>query len=431
MDKFLDKLESVLVPMSEKLSNVKFLRAIAETMMALLPITVVGSFAVLFAFIDIPVWQAFMAANPTVQMIFMNAQSWTLSIIALYAVLVLPYRYADHLGIEEKINVVPLAMAAFLLLTPTELYTAIPSEWLGHKGLFSAFLISILVTRLVKFFLDKNIRIKMPPSVPKFVEDTFTVLIPGAVVIFTCAIIGQLLAKTPLNNIHNMIYTVIQAPLKNVGLSFPSLLLNSFLSTLFMFFGIHGTVATSIWSPLVSAADLENLEAFRLGAELPNIWTNGWHHSINAGGIGATLGLGIVLIIFAKSDRFKKLARLAIVPQIFNIGEPLLFGIPIMLNPLLLIPYMGGVLVNSFIAWFAVKWNIVAPFSGLDVSWTVPNPLNGFLASSKPIQGALLQIVIILVDMLIWYPFVKIIDNRELEVEAQYNEEAEKEAAAA
>jgi PTS system cellobiose-specific IIC component len=430
MDKFLSKLESILVPMSEKISKVKFLRAIAETMMALLPITVAGSFAVLFAFIDIPVWQAFLDANPTVRMIFMNAQSWTLSIIALYAVIVLPYRYADHLGIKEKMNVVPLSLAAFLLLTPTELYTAIPSEWLGHKGLFSAFIIGILVTLLVKLFLDKNIRIKMPPSVPKFVEDTFTVLIPGLVVVFVCATIGQLFAKTELNNIHNAIYSLIQAPLKNVGLSFPSLLLNGFLQTLFMFFGIHGTVAGTPWTPLVAAADLENLEAFRLGTTLPNIWTNGWHHSIMAGGIGATLGLGIVLIIFARSERFKKLARLAIVPQIFNIGEPLLFGIPIMLNPLLFLPYMGGVLVNSFIAWFAVKWNIVAPFTGLDVSWTVPNPINGFLASSKPLQGALLQIVIILVDMLIWYPFVKLIDRRELELEAE-SAAAEAEAAEA
>ncbi len=425
MDKFLDKLEGFLVPISEKLSNVKFLRAIAETMMALLPITVVGSFAVLFAFIDIAPWQAFLEANPTIQMVFMNAQSWTLSIIALYAVIFLPYRYADHLGIKEKINVVPLALAAFLLLTPTELYTSIPSEWLGHKGLFSAFIIGLLVARLVKLFLDKNIRIKMPPSVPQFVEDTFTVLIPGAVVVFFCATLGQLLAKTELNNIHNMIYTVIQAPLKNVGLSFPGLLLNTTLSTLFMFFGIHGTVATAAWEPMVQAANLENLEAFRLGQELPNIWTSGWHHSIFAGGIGATLGLGIVLIIFARSERLKKLARIAIVPQIFNIGEPLLFGIPIMLNPLLFIPYMGGVIVNSFIAWFAVKWNIVAPFSGLDVSWTVPNPLNGFLACSKPIQGALLQVVIILVDMVIWYPFVKIIDNRELVIEKGEEEEIE------
>ena len=424
-DKFLDKMQGVLVPVSEKVANVKFLRAIAETMMTLLPITVVGSFAVLFAFIDIAPWQAFLDANPTVRMVFMNTQSWTLSIIALYAVVVLPYRYADKLGMKEKMNVVPLALASFLLLTPTELYTAIPSEWLGHRGLFSAFIIGILVTLLVKFFLDKNVRIKMPAGVPKFVEDTFTVLIPGMVVIFVSAIIGQLLAKTEINNIHNIIYTVIQAPLKNVGLSFGGLLVNNILSTLFMFFGIHGTVAGAAWTPLVAAADLENLEAFRLGLQLPNIWTNGWHHSIMAGGIGATLGLGIVLLIFARSERFKKLARIAIVPQIFNIGEPLLFGIPIMLNPLLFIPYMGGVVMNSFIAWFAVKWGIIARFTGLDVSWTVPNPLNGFLACSKPIQGVLLQVFIILVDMLIWYPFVKIIDKQALADEAKETVEAE------
>ncbi|NMC45496.1 MAG: PTS sugar transporter subunit IIC [Chloroflexi bacterium] len=414
MDKFLDKIQKFVVPLSEKISSIKFLRALAETMMVIMPVTVVGSFACLFAFIDFVPWQNFLTANPTVKMIFMNTQSWTLSIIALYVILILPYRYAEHLEIKEKINVVPLAVASFLLLTPTELYTSIPSEWLGHQGMFSAMIIGYIVTRTCKFFLDKKITIKMPAGVPKFVENTFTVLIPGAVVILVSAVVGQLLSKTAIGNFHNIIYTVVQLPLKGVGLSFPSLLLEEILMTLFMFCGIHGTVAGTYMTPILTAANVENLAAFTAGEPLPNIITTGFQHSIQAGGIGATLGLAILLVVFAKSERFKKLGGLAIVPQIFNIGEPLLFGIPIMLNPILFIPYMGGVIVNTFIAYYSVYFGIVGRFTGVDVSWTLPMGLNGFLACSKPIQGMLLQLVLVVVDMLIWYPFVKIIDKQAL-----------------
>ena len=151
---------------------------------------------------------------------------------------------------------------------------------------------------------------------------------------------------------------------------------------------------------------------------MQNIWTTGLMNSIQAGGIGATLGLAIVLVFFAKSKRYKQLSRMAIVPQIFNIGEPLLFGIPIMLNPLLFIPYMGGVIVNTFVAYFSVYFGIVARFSGVDVSWTLPTGIQGLLSNTKPIEGLLLQLVIVALDMLIWYPFVKIIDKQALEEES-------------
>lgn len=419
MDKFLEKIQNFVIPFSEKISSVKYLRALAETMQILMPVTVVGSFACLFAFVDIGPWQSFLGANPTVKMIFMNAQSWTLSIIALYVVLILPYRYAEHLGMKESINTVPLAVASFLLLTPTELYTSIPTEWLGHKGMFSAMILGYAIPKICKFFLDKKVTIKMPAGVPRFIEDTFAVLIPGTVIIFVSSVVGQLLAKTNIGSFHNIIYTVVQTPLQGIGLSFPSLLLSEVLMTLFMFCGIHGSTATTYMTPLLTAANVENLAAFTAGESLPNIITSGFNHSIQAGGIGATLGLAILIVIFAKSKRYKQLGKLALVPQIFNIGEPLLFGIPIMLNPLLFIPYMGGVVANTFIAYFAVYFGIVGRFTGVDVSWTLPMGLNGFLACSKPVQGLLLQLFIVAVDMLIWYPFVKIIDKQALAEEKE------------
>ncbi len=417
MEKLMNRIQKFIVPFSEKIASVKFLKAIAETMQIILPITVVGSFAVLFAFIDIGPWQAFLASQPTVAMIFMNTHSLTLACISLYVVMVLPYRYASNLGMKEAINMVPLTVATFLLLTPTELFTAIPTAWLGHKGMFTAIIIGFAVPRLSKFFVDNNLTIKMPAGVPKFIEDTFTVFIACMVIIFSASAIGKLLELTPVNNLHNVIYTVLQTPLQGIGLSFPGLLVTEILMTLFMFCGIHGSSAVPYFEALMQTANTENLAALAAGQPLPNIVNTGLANSIQMGGLGATLGLGILLLVFAKSSRFKQLSRMAIVPQIFNIGEPLLFGIPIMLNPMLFIPYMGGVLANTFIAYFSVALGIVAPFSGVNVSWTLPGVLQGLLGNTVPWQGALLQVVILAVDMLIWYPFVKIIDKEALEAE--------------
>ena len=173
---------------------------------------------------------------------------------------------------------------------------------------------------------------------------------------------------------------------------------------------------------LQMSANEANAAALAAGEALPNIYGTGLLNSIQMGGIGATLGLAIVLFFFAKSKRYKQLARVAIVPQIFNIGEPLLFGIPIMLNPMLFIPYMGGVIVNTCVAYFAMWSGLVGRPNGVNPSWTMPGVVQGLLGISTPVQGAILQVLIILIDMAIWFPFVKLIDKQALEEE---NETAE------
>lgn len=187
--------------------------------------------------------------------------------------------------------------------------------------------------------------------------------------------------------------------------------------TLAMFCGIHGSSVVPFMDALATAANEQNMAAMAAGSALPNIYTTGLLNSIQMGGIGATLGLGILLFFLAKSKRYKQLSRVAIVPQIFNIGEPLLFGIPIMLNPLLFIPYMLGVIANTCIAYGSVAIGLCARFTGVNPSWTMPGILQGILTCSVPWQGAVLQIVILAVDMLIWYPFVKMIDKQAVEEE--------------
>lgn len=431
MEKLMQKIQDWILPLSEKLAGNKLLRAIAETFQILVPITVIGSFAILLAFIDIGPWQSFLAANPMVQVVFMNVGTWTLSSFALYVVMVLPYRYAENIGMKESTNMIPLTVAIFLIFSQPAPFTAAPIDFLGHRGLFSALILGIGIPALCKFFISKNITIKMPRGVPKFIEDTFAVLVPATILIVVASVISQLVANTELGTVHNTIYTLIQTPLKGVGLSFPSLLLVEIVMTLLMFCGIHGGIATSYIDPLIMAANAENMAAMAAGQPMPNVLTRGLMNSIQAGGIGATLGLGLVLFFFAKSERFKKLSRVAIVPQIFNIGEPLLFGIPIVLNPLLFIPYLGGVLVNTFLVYGLVYFGIVGKFTGVDVSWTIPTVLSGFLSHSQPIVGALLQLGVVVIDGLIWYPFVKIMDRQALDEEEEEKAKTAKAAAAA
>ncbi len=419
MSSIIEKVTDFVSVLAEKITKFKFLMALAETMQALLGITMIGAFACLFAFIDIPVWTTFLAAHPAVKVFFMTVQFATLSIISLYVLLLCTYQYAEKLEIKEKLLTVPAALATFLLLTPLTLYQNIPTTWFGHAGMFSAMLVSFLVPRTIKLFLDKGITIKMPAGVPRIVEGMFAVLIPSFLLCTVAGVIGQLMLQTEIGSVHNLIYTVIQAPLQKVGLSFPIYLFGQVASTLFMFCGIHGSTATTWLTPLMTAAAQENIAAWTAGLPIPNmIADGGFQNCITIGGIGATLGLGILMAIVPKSRRYKQLGRMALIPQIFNIGEPLLFGIPIMLNPLLFIPYMGGVIINTFTVYISVSLGIVAPFTGLTVAWTLPSPIKAFLGCSVPWQGLALCLVNLAIDMVIWFPFVKMIDKQALEEEA-------------
>ena len=414
MEKLIEKISKFVEPVSEWVNKMKLLLAIAETMQVLLPVIVIGSFACLFAFVDIGGWQAFLANTPVVASIFMNAQSWTLSIISLYVVIVLPYLYAKKLEMEEPLAVVALNLGAFLLITPTQLYTAIPTSWLGHSGMFTAFITTWAVVRIVKLCQDKNVTIKMPQGVPHYIESTFAVLIPAFIIVLGFSTIGRLFEQTSYGSIHQLIYNVIQAPLTGIGTSFGGLLVTELIMTLAMFCGIHGSSVVPFMSALEAGANEANAAALAAGQAIPNIYGTGLLNSIQAGGIGATLGLAILLCVFAKSKRYKELAKVAIIPQIFNIGEPLLFGIPIMLNPLLFIPYIGGVVVNTILAYGAMAIGIVGLPNGVNPSWTMPFGLQALLGISTPVSGLILQILILAVDMLIWYPFVKMIDKQAL-----------------
>ncbi|WP_028991608.1 PTS sugar transporter subunit IIC [Thermoanaerobacter thermocopriae] len=408
MDRLINALQKRLMPIAKKMSDIKFLSALGATFQILLPVILLGSFAALGAFLNIPVWQSFVK-NTGLATVFMTIQSLTLSIIALYVAIVLPYQYATKLGMKPLSTTI-ISFMTFLLITPHKLYTDIPTEWLGYPGLFSAMLISAFTVRFTKLLQDKKIYLRMPEGVPPIVEEAFASLVPALFSALLAAFIEVGLAKTSFGSIHQVIYSLIQVPLQGIGLSFPAYLLVQILSTLFMFFGIHGNVVFSTISPLTLAASAENLKALSSGLPLPNIITDSFSVLCQPGGIGGTFGLAFLMAFTAKSKRLKTLGKMSIIPAIFGINEPLLFGIPILLNPLLFIPYILNPIIATTISYLSIALGITPRLSGVIVHWTVPPVVSGFLAQGVP--TAILQIVVIIITTLIWLPFFKIVDRQ-------------------
>lgn len=415
MDNFMKGLEEKLLPIADRIGRISFLTALGATFQILLPVIMIGSFACLGAFMPVDGWQAFIAGNG-LNMAFMTTQSLTLSIIGLYIAFVLPYQYAQRLGMKP-LGPAITAFMSFLLITPTELYTNIPEQWLGYAGMFTVLIVSWLNVKLCQVCEDRGIYVHMPESVPPMVEESFKTLVPGIISAVVSIAIQTFMASTAFGCVHQVIYSLVQTPLQNVGLSYPGYLLIQILSTLFMFCGIHGNTIFGTISPLTLAASAENLEAFQAGLPLPHIIIDSFSVMCQPGGIGGTLGLAFLCAFVAKSQQLRTLGRIAAVPSIFGINEPLLFGIPIILDPLLFIPYVLNPIVCTTLSYLVYATGLVPRLTGTVVNWAMPQVLSGFLAQGW--QSALWQVVLIAITTAIWFPFFKIVDGRLSAAEAE------------
>ena len=419
MDKLMNKLEKSLMPIANKISSIAFLSALGATFQLLLPVIMIGSFACLGAFLDIAPWQTFVTSTGLAT-VFMTLQSLTLSIISLYIAFVLPYQYAQKLGMKP-LGPAITGVVGYLLITPHDLYTDIPTQWLGYAGMFTVMIVAWAVVRFCKLLEDKNIYIHMPEGVPPMVEESFKTLVPCVLVSIIAVAIETIFAGTSFGSVHQLIYSFIQTPLQSVGLSYPAYLLVQILSTLFMFCGIHGNSIFGVISPLTLSASAENLAAMQAGQALPHIIIDSFSVFCQPGGIGCTFGLAFLCAFRAKSARLKTLGRMSAVPAVFGINEPLLFGIPILLNPLLFIPYVINPIICTTISYVAIATGIVPRLSGTTVNWTMPQFVSGFLAQGW--QGMVLQIVLVIITTCIWYPFFRMVDRRTLEEEQSATEE--------
>lgn len=430
MSKINNILENKIMPVAGRIAAQRHLQALRDGLILTMPLIIVGSLFLILGFIPIPGYADFMAG------IF--GEAWlskllypvgaTFDIMALIAAFGIAYRLAEKYGLDA-LSAGAISVAAFLLATPYQVSFlpegakeaimvggAIPTALMGSKGLFVAMLVAMLSTEIYRFVVQRNIVIRMPDGVPPAVSKSFIALIPGFFVIAIIWILRLIIEQTSFASLHNIVGELLGKPLGVLGGSLIGSLVAVLLIQLLWSCGLHGaSIVGGVMGPIWLSSMDANRIAFQDGQNVPNIFTQQFFDIfIYVGGSGATLALVIAMLFWAKSQQMKQLGRLAIGPGLFNINEPITFGMPIVMNPLMIVPFILAPLVMVITTYIAMSTGLVAKPAGIAVPWTMPPIIGGYLAAGGKVSGAILQIVNFVLCFGIYYPFFKMWDRQKL-----------------
>lgn len=434
----LEKLEKVFMPLAEKIGKNKYLIAIRDGFLVSTPLLIVGSFFLLFANFPINGWTEFWTG------IF--GEGWvayiskpvdaTFSVMAVLAVIGIGYSFANQMKIN-KIFGAAVALVGWLILMPYEVLVSgdllltgedlvvsgIPLGWVGAKGIFIGIITAFVSVHIYAYVEKKGWVIHMPKGVPPTVEQSFGALIPAAVVMLVFCLLNVLFALTPYNNAFEFVYTILQIPLLNLGNTLGAMVTAYIFLHFFWFFGVNGgSVVGAVFNPILQTLAAENLTALQAGLPIPNIISQQFQDLFATfGGCGSTLSLLIAMLLFCKSKRIKELGKLSLIPGIFGINEPLVFGLPIVLNPVIFVPFMIVPMMNIVISYLVMSAGLVPFCNGIQIPWTTPVIISGFLSTN--IWGAVLQAVLLILGVFVYLPFIKIMDKQYLEEEKNAIEE--------
>lgn len=433
MGKFLN---DKVMPKIMAFVNTKAIQAIKDGMVYSMPLLIVGSFFLILSNFPVQAVVDWLTATG-IKDILDQAYGATFNISAMIAVIGIAYNYVKSEG-QEPLSGAIVALGTFLLLMPSSVETesgevvtgVINKTWTAGQGMVGAIIIGLLVGWGYSWFLKKDIRIKMPAGVPAGVSNAFSALIPGAAIIVVATVIHGIFTMGLHMTVMEAIYQVIQTPLQGMTDSLGGAILMCFAGPFLWLFGVHGsTIVGGIMTGILQANSLENQAILDSGLELTV--ANGGHivtqqfydQYINVTGAGLTIGLVIFMFLFAKSKQLKTLGRLEAVPAIFNINEPLLFGIPVVANPMLAVPFVAMPVISCVIQYFALYTGICPLYGATQVPWTCPPIISGFLIGGW--RSALLQLVIFIISFFVYLPFIRRVDKMNLKSEAEAAQNAD------
>ncbi|MBQ3411162.1 MAG: PTS cellobiose transporter subunit IIC [Bacillus sp. (in: Bacteria)] len=422
MQKFIAFMEKYMVPIAGKIGSQRHLAAIRDGFIAVMPLILVGSMAVLVNGLPIPAFQDFMKDLFGETWTQIGGGMWTGSfgVLALMVAVTTSYNLAKSYGVDG-LSAGIISFGALVILTPTT-----PKEgglnlaWTGAQGLFVSLIVAILVTEVFRFFVQRNITIKMPDGVPPAVMKSFAALVPAFVILTGVASI-QLAVKLAGTSVHEYIFNTLQVLLQGLAGTLPSAIVIALLVHVLWFFGLHGpNIVGGIIEPLYLPALEKNIKLFQDGTsafDCPNFVTKSFFDTfVYLGGSGATLAFLVVVLIVAKSAQLRGVSRLSIGPGAFNINEPVIFGTPIVLNPILFIPFVLTPVVLVITSYTAIYLGWV-PKTVAMVPWNVPPIISGYLVTGLHPSGAILQLFNFVIAMAIYFPFVVACDRSVIRTE--------------
>lgn len=431
------QLEKFLVPLAEAIGKNKYLVSIRDGFLITTPILIAGSIFLLIGEFPWPALNEWMGSIIVDQKTGANLTSFiekpagaTFSIMAIFAVIAIAYSFAKQMK-TNKIFGSATAVMSWLLLMPYSIdgvtkiggkevpvsLEGIPLNWVGAKGIFIGIIVSFLAVHIYAFIEKKGWVIKMPPGVPPTVVESFAALIPAMFVMIFFFLINLILGFLG-TNAFQVVFDILQTPLVHLGGTLGALLIAFLFNGLFWFFGINGgAVVGAVYGPVLATLSLENVEFFKNGVGSPNIVNEQFYELfVVYGGAGSTLSLIIAMLFFCKSKRITELGKLALIPGIFGINEPIIFGLPMVLNPVMVLPFLLIPIFNILVGYTSMAMKLVPITNGVTIPWTTPPVISGFLATDW--RGAVLQIILIIIGIFLYMPFIKAMDKQYLADEA-------------
>lgn len=443
-EKMFDKFEKLLMPMADKLGKNKVLIAIRDGFLISTPLLIVGSIFLLIANFPIPGWDEMMANifGDSWGMWFTNVSRATFNITGLLTCIGTGYAYSRELK-GDKIQGAVVSLVAFLILTNTRIGSlpgvtltgeaadmgidGLAFRYIGSDGIFMGLVCSLLAVSIFTWVYRKGWTIKMPKGVPPAVTDSFAALVPSAFVLTVFFFVRIGFELTSFGTAHQFVLEILQTPLKGMGDTLAANVIYSFACTFLWFFGINGpAVANSVYF-IPKVLTIEQLAAFEAGSPLPYIFTDPFSNFFcNFGGGGSTLSLVIVMLLFCKSKRIKQLGKLSIVPGIFGINEPIIFGLPVVLNPIIAVPFILVPMMNLLLSYWATIVGIIPRTTGVNLPWTTPIGFSGWLSTGS-FRAAVWQFFLLFLGCCVYLPFIKALDKQYLLEETRAEEEDEEE----
>lgn len=424
-----DKLQNVLLSISSKVETNKYLGSIKEAFTMFVPFIIVGSFGSMLNILvsganGLAQWVPWLSnLSPA----FTAINFVTISCMSLPIAFLIGYKLAEKENLPQLESGL-IGLLSYLAVCPNTISTVVEglkdpvvvnglgAGVIGAQGLFVSMIMSMVA---VKFFglltnID-TIKIKMPDSVPTGIARSFNILIPIFIIITAFSVGGCLFNTFTGNYLNVWIYNIIQLPLQALANTTGGILVLALVNQLFWFLGIHGgMVIEGVRGPLSAAGLAENISAVQAGGVATNILTRGfWTSFVVVGGGGITLSLLIAIFIFSKREDHKSIAKFSLIPGICGINEPVVFGLPLVLNPIFAIPFILNSVIAAFIA--VVATNIGFLTCGvLDCPPGLPVFVTGFI--SYGIHGIIVQAIILIVTFIIWVPFV-LMSNKQAKLE--------------
>ena len=419
MDKFNELANRTLVPIATKLGNQRHLAAIRDGMVVAIPLSILGGVCLIistppFTPDTLPDWGFFSDMlmgwynwAQTYKAALQVPYNMTMALMGLFVTFSISYHLAKRYEMPG-LNAACVTTAVFLIMSAPSISAVpssvisegakasdllaqagsyIPTTYLDAKGIFTGILCSIGCVEIIRLLLKKNIRFKLPEGVPP-----------------------------AITSLPSMLMTILAPAVSGLD-SLVGICLITIIAQVFWFFGLHGASITQpIRLPFMQMYLVANITAFSEGNTIVHFFTQPfWSYVITLGGGGATLGL-CILLTRSKSKELKTLGRLSIGPAIFNINEPIIFGLPMVLNPLMMIPFIFVPVVNSIIAYALMALNVVGK-GVIETPWTTPAPLGAALGCMD-VKAGIMVIGLILLDMLLYYPFFKLTEKQKLQEEA-------------